>query len=221
MNRILVTGFEPFGAHHENVSATVTTRLQAPAGCELRSTVLPVSFDAVWHPVATALQEFQPDVVLALGLAEDRSVITPELVAINYMDARIPDNRGRQPKQVPILDDGPPAYFSTLPVHAMAENLCRAGHRASVSYSAGAFVCNYLMYRVLHYLAGAGPETAPGAPAAAASPLRIPCAGFVHLPGSAPAGDVDALIEATHVILGTVCGAGAPQKNPAQRSGVS
>ena len=220
MNRILITGFEPFGSLDENVSATIARRVEAPADCELRAVVLPVSFAAVWQPAVKAIQEFQPDVVLALGVAEDRSVITPELVAINHMDARIPDNQGWQPRQLQIADQGPAAYFSTLPVHAMVEQLCQAGHPAAVSYSAGAFVCNYLMYRTLHYLEEAGSVAAPGdeqggtaqtgptpgEPAPSASPPGIPRAGFVHLPGSAPASGAETLLEATYVMLDTVRG---------------
>jgi pyroglutamyl-peptidase len=222
MYRILVTGFEPFGSVQENVSEVVATRLAAPEGSELRTLVLPVSFGDAWRRLKSMISDFGPDCILALGLAEERRVITPELVAINFMDARIPDNRGRQPMQTRIHDDAPAAYFSTLPVHAMAADLTRAGHPASVSYSAGAFVCNYLMYELLHYVAGpqGAPSPAGAAPSrarvtspggasvpagwATTSPAGAPLAGFVHLPGQGSGANADSLIQASSVMLETI-----------------
>ena len=155
--------------------------------------VLPVAFQSSWKPLVEKIEEVRPDVVLALGLAEDRREVTPELVAINYMDARIPDNQGRQPSQTPIEAAGPAAYFSMLPVHRMTSGLRNAGFPAALSYSAGAFVCNYVMYRLLHHAATANPA------------MRC---GFMHLPGGgSPATRLSPqlLAEAVRVAVNVIC----------------
>ena len=122
---------------------------------------------AALAPVAEAIEREAPDAVLCLGQAGGRAAITPERVAINVDDARIPDNAGEQPVDRPTVPGGPAAYFATLPVKAMAEAIRAAGVAAEVSNTAGTFVCNHLMYAVLHLLA----ERYPG--------VR---AGFMHVP---------------------------------------
>lgn len=154
------------------VTSAVPRPVPEEAAHRITGLVLPVAFQSCWRPLVEKIEEVRPDAVLALGLAEDRREVTPELVAINYMEARIPDNDGRQPSQTPIEAAGPAAYFSTLPVHGMTERLTDAGFPASLSCSAGAFVCNYVMYRLLHYAATANPAANPA--------MRC---GFMHLPG--------------------------------------
>ena len=95
------------------------------------------------------MAEHKPDVVICVGQAGGRTAITPEKVAINLMDGRIPDNAGYQPVDVPIRADGPAAYFATLPVKAMVQRMQDAGIPAAVSYTAGTYVCNSLMYTLL------------------------------------------------------------------------
>ncbi|CAH0327446.1 Pyrrolidone-carboxylate peptidase [Microbacterium sp. Bi128] len=123
-------------------------------------------FDAADERLRALIATHQPDVVIAVGLAGGRATLTPERVAINLADARIADNAGAQPLDRPVVAGGPAAYFATLPVKAMAAALTDAGLPASVSHSAGTFVCNHVMYAALHATADA-PEVR---------------AGFVHVP---------------------------------------
>jgi pyroglutamyl-peptidase len=115
-----------------------------------------------------ALTRLQPTLVISLGLASGRSDITPERVAINIDDARIPDNAGKQPVDEAVVDKAPAAYFSTLPIKAMVRNLREAGIPAAVSNTAGTFVCNHVFYALMHRLAR---RAAPG--------VR---GGFIHIP---------------------------------------
>jgi len=187
--RVLLSGFEPFGLHSRNISQEVVEHLassgaaaagETPAApgtaapYELRGLVLPVTFESAWERLEAEIRGFEPELVIALGLAEDRRVITPEFVAINFVDARIADNEGAQPREEPIVPGAPQAYFSTLPAHRIARGLGGEGFPAEVSYSAGTYVCNYLMYRLLHALAQA--------PEGAETGRR---GGFIHLPGLA------------------------------------
>lgn len=99
------------------------------------------------------IEKEKPDAVLCIGQAGGRYDLTPERVAININDARIPDNEGNQPLDGPVFEDGDTAYFSTLPIKAMVKEIRAAGVPASISNSAGTFVCNHLMYGVLYTLA--------------------------------------------------------------------
>jgi len=112
--------------------------------------------------VTEAIDRQQPDAVLCIGQAGGRPDLTPERIAINIDDARIPDNEGRQLLDTPVVPGGPAAYFSTLPVKAMAAAIREAGLPASVSNTAGTFVCNHLMYGVLHHLAIHCPQVRGG-----------------------------------------------------------
>ena len=103
--------------------------------------------------IEAAIEAERPDMVLCVGQAGGRALITPEFVGINYANFRAPDNEGNQPIDVPIYEDGAPAYFSDLPIKAMVQHIREAGLPASVSNTAGTFVCNHLMYGVLYTLA--------------------------------------------------------------------
>ena len=103
--------------------------------------------------MSTAIDHINPDIVLCVGQAGGRAKITPEFVGINYRDARIPDNDGNQPHAQRIVEDGPDAYFATLPVRAMTEAMNKSGIPAALSYTAGTYVCNDVMYSMLHVLA--------------------------------------------------------------------
>ena len=132
------------------------------------------------------IDEEKPDVVICVGEAGGRKAVTPERVGINVMDARIPDNAGYQPVDVKIAPDGPDAYFSTLPIKEMVAAMNAAGFEAAVSNTAGTFVCNDLMYGVLHYLntgycAGDGCGSGAG--------KFRPIAGFIHVPADRPDAD--------------------------------
>lgn len=173
--RVLVTGFEAFAGAASNPSGEVVRRLVslpqdelAQAGISLSGAVLPVAFAASATALNEAIEAHRPDLVIGLGLAEGRSGITPERVAINLDDARIPDNDGAQPLDEPIEPGGPAARFSGLPVKAIVAALTEAGLRASVSLTAGSYVCNHVAY-----LLGGHAERRPG--------LR---AGFIHVPAT-------------------------------------
>ncbi len=149
--KVLITYFEPFGGHALNASAEAVKRLPATIGGQRIITVaIPTVFGKSIEVLRCAIDEHRPDVVICVGQAGSRSGITPERVAINLMDARMPDNAGNQPQDKPIEPDGPAAYFSTLPIRAMVEAMSSAGILASISNTAGTYVCNQLMYGLLH-----------------------------------------------------------------------
>lgn len=151
--KILLTAFEPFGG--ENINAALeAVRLVADnvGDAQITKLTVPTVFYKSIAVAAAAIEAERPDAVLCVGQAAGRCELTPERVAINLDDARIPDNEGNQPIDRPIFADGAPACFSTLPVKAMARSIRNAGIPASVSNTAGTFVCNHLMYGVLYTL---------------------------------------------------------------------
>ena len=152
MRPILVTGFEPFGGETVNPSAEVARALDGRTidGVLVHGLVLPCVFGASIEALRSALNRQRPQLVLALGLAAGREGFTPERVAINLDDARIADNALAQPIDEPVVAHGPAAYFTTLPIKAMVAALRAAGQPASVSHSAGTFVCNHLFYGLQH-----------------------------------------------------------------------
>ena len=167
----LITGFEPFGGQTVNPSWAVARALQGRTlgaverPVKVQALQLPCVFDLALQVLQQHLQSLQPVAVLALGQAEGRSDISVERVAINVNDARIPDNAGAQPVDTPVVNDGPAAYFSTLPIKRIVAGLRAAGLPASVSQTAGTYLCNHVFYGLLHALQG---RTVP--------------AGFIHLP---------------------------------------
>ncbi len=151
--KILVTCFEPFGADTVNASREAVVALpDSIAGADIVKAELPTVFGRSVDVLRQAIGEHQPDVVICVGQAGGRFGITPERVALNLMDAQVPDNSGFQPVDIPIEVDGPAAYFSTLPVKAIVAAIKEAGIPASVSNSAGTYVCNQLMYALLHMI---------------------------------------------------------------------
>jgi pyroglutamyl-peptidase len=152
---ILLTGFEPFGGEVVNPSWQVARALdgRTVGGVPVVACELPCVFGAALRVLDEALAAHAPVLVLALGQAAGRSAFTPERVAINVDDARIPDNAGAQPVDRPVVPGGPAAYFTTLPVKAMVAALRAAGLPAQVSQTAGTFVCNHVFYGLMHRLA--------------------------------------------------------------------
>ena len=165
--RILVTGFEPFGGQSLNPSWEVARALHGLQlqGAMVVAVQLPCVFAQALPALQNALAQHTPDIVLALGQAEGRCDLSVERIAINVMDARIPDNAGAQPIDVPVIAGGPASYFSTLPIKSLVAGLRASGFPASVSQTAGTFVCNQVFYALQHTLAGQGVHS-----------------GFVHLP---------------------------------------
>ena len=168
MQTVLVTGFEPFGGETLNPSWEVVKQLEGMTieNCRVVTRQLPCVFGESLTVLNAAINELQPSVILAIGQAGGRVDITVERVAINVDDARIPDNQGQQPVDVEIVPGGPAAWFSSLPIKAMVSALREAGVPASVSQTAGTFVCNHVMYGLLHKI-GAQAEVR---------------GGFIHIP---------------------------------------
>ena len=172
--RILVTGFEPFNGRDMNPSQLILEQLEAPEGVTLMKELLPVEFKASTEILKMRLKEHRTDVVISLGQAGNRPEISVERVAVNLDNCRssngqkiIADNAGDTPVDEPIVADGPQAYFSNLPVWEMVEAIQKAGVDVAVSYTAGTYVCNHVMYTVLHEVAINYPDTK---------------AGFIHVP---------------------------------------
>ncbi len=168
MVRLLVTGFEPFGGSHVNPSELLVRRLEQAglAGVELRVRVLPCRFTEAGRSICAEVDAWAPEAVVAFGQGGGASLAV-ERVGVNLEDARIPDNIGDQPADRPIAPGGPAAYFATLPVRSIVADLNADGVPARLSLSAGTFVCNHVLYTLLHHLDRRG--------------LTIP-AGFIHVP---------------------------------------
>lgn len=152
--KLLLTGFDPFGGEPIN-PAWEAVKLVADKidDVEVVKLEVPTVFYKSIDTVAAAIEKEKPDAVLCIGQAGGRYDLTPERVAININDARIPDNEGKQPLDGPVFEDGEPAYFATLPIKAMVSAIREAGVPASISNTAGTYVCNHLMYGVLYTLA--------------------------------------------------------------------
>ncbi len=152
--KALVTGFEPFGGEPINPALEALGRLPRRLGpLAIATRVLPAVFGKALDALEEAVRETEPDIVLCVGLAGGRAALSLERVAINIDDARIPDNKGRQPIDLPVVAGGPAAYFTNLPVKAAAAALRDAGLPAIVSNSAGTFVCNHVFYGLMHLAA--------------------------------------------------------------------
>ena len=149
--KILVTGFDPFGGEKVNPALEAVKSLPSEIhGAEIHWVEIPTVFYRSAEVLEAEIVRFQPDAVLCIGQAGGRASLTPERVAINQDDARIPDNQGNQPIDTPIRLDGQAAYFSTLPIKAMVQAIKEEGLPATVSNTAGTFVCNHLMYQALY-----------------------------------------------------------------------
>jgi pyroglutamyl-peptidase len=151
--KILVTGFDPFEDEPINPSWEAVRHLPDEiAGAQVIKIQIPTVFGKSAEVVHDAIVEYDPDVVVSVGQAGGRFAVSPERVAINVDDGRIPDNEGKQPIDTPIQGDGPAAYFSLLPVKAMVTAMREAGIPAVVSNTAGTYVCNHIMYQVLYMI---------------------------------------------------------------------
>lgn len=166
--KILLTAFTPFDGESINPALEAMKLLPDKIGqLEVLKLEVPTVFGKSARLVLETMEQEKPDYVLSIGQAGGRAEITPERIAINIDDAGIPDNEGNQPTDRPIYPDGENAYFSTLPVKAIVEAIKREGIPASISNSAGTYVCNHLMYSVLYSIKKN------------ALPIK---AGFIHVP---------------------------------------
>ncbi len=166
MKHLLITGFDPFGGGTVNPSWEAVSRLPDLIGnYRLTRLQIPTVFGTAADTVLAAAAADAPHVILCVGLATGRDAVTPERIAINMASAKKPDNAGNLPLEAPIVPGGPDGIFSTVPVAAMADAIAAAGLPGRVSNTAGTFVCNDTLYRLLHHYAG--------------SPTRV---GFIHVP---------------------------------------
>ena len=166
MKHLIITGFDPFGGETINPAWEAVRRLPDTLGdYRLTRLEIPTVFGQAAETVLAAAEADPADVILCGGQAGGRSAITPERIAINLADARIPDNEGNQPRQQPVIPGGPDGIFSTVPVFAMADAIHARGIPGAVSLSAGSFVCNDTLYRLLAHFAGTDTRT-----------------GFIHVP---------------------------------------
>jgi pyroglutamyl-peptidase len=190
----LVTGFDPFGGESSNASLEAVRRLPARIGAlEIVTAVLPTSYRRALPELEAAIARSGPQIVLCVGQAGDRAALCVERVAINLQDARIPDNDGAQPTDVPVVAGGPAAYLATLPVRAAVAALHAAELPAQLSMSAGTFVCNHVFYGLMHLAATRG---------------RAFRGGFLHVPclpqqaaGNAPALALDDVVRGIAIVL--------------------
>lgn len=166
--KLLISGFEPFGNEIINPSWEAVKRLPNSIGdCQIVKTCLPVTFFGAKQKIAEMIHGHRPDVVICVGQAGGRSAVNFERVALNIADSPKPDNEGFILTDERVVDNGPAAYFSTLPIKKMQKAVLEIGIPAEISNSAGTFVCNSVMYTVLHV---------------AATENRNIMAGFIHLP---------------------------------------
>ena len=192
--KILLSAFEPFGGERANASQEALKLIRAREGTELVKITVPTVFGLAGTTLLDALRKEKPDAVICLGQAGGRAAVTPERCAINVRDARIPDNAGHQPKDEPVIAGGPAAFFSTLPIKAMAAAARKAGFAAEISNSAGTFVCNDLMYTLLYTLEREFPAVRGGfihVPACACSDQSAP---VPIMPSSVAAAAIEAML---------------------------
>jgi pyroglutamyl-peptidase len=151
--KILITGFDPFGGEKINPSFEAVRKLEdVIAGAQVVKVEIPTVFNKSIMELEKAIIKENPDIVICVGQAGGRFDLTIERVSINVDDARIPDNEGNQPIDKSVFEGGENAYFSNLPIKAMVTEIRKAGIPASLSNSAGTFVCNHIMYGLLHLI---------------------------------------------------------------------
>ena len=193
----LLLGFEPFNGDDVNPSQQIVDALAGETVAEHRiaAFTLPTEFARAVAMTSELIAAHRPALVLAVGQAGGRDGISIERVAINVIDARVPDNAGDQPIDVPVIDGAPNAYFSTLPIKAMLRALQNARITAAISNTAGTFVCNQVFYALAHLVATRHPD------------MR---GGFVHVPflpeqarrhADAPSMELQTMIDATRMCL--------------------
>lgn len=166
--KVLITGFDPFGGESINPALEAVMKLpDTICGAEIIKIEIPTVFRKSLEKIEENIIKHNPDIVISVGQAGGRFGITPERIAINVDDARIPDNESKQPIDVPVFEDGENAYFTTLPIKAMIEEMKSENIPCSVSNTAGTFVCNHVMYGILYMAAKKYPNIK---------------GGFIHVP---------------------------------------
>lgn len=195
MKRILVTGFDPFGGQPVNPAREAVLRLpDTVGGYEITKLEIPTVFGLAAETVLQAAEELRPHAILCVGQAGGRSAVTPEVVAINLREATIPDNAGNIPVNTPVMENAPAAYFATLPVRDMVRAVRERGIPCALSYTAGTFVCNDLLYTLLHHYRD--------------TEVKV---GFVHIPylpeqagEGVPSMELSTVVEALTAMIGAI-----------------
>ena len=193
--KVLITGFDPFGGESINPAWEAVKLLPDEiAGAQIVKLQIPTVVNKSIQKIYDSICAEKPDIVLSIGQAGGRFAVTPERVAINITDARIPDNEGNQPIDVPIFEDGDAAYFRNLPVKAMVQAIKDAGYPSVLSNTAGTYICNHVMYGILYYIKKEFPNIRGGfihVPYAASQVVNKPATPSMSL------ADIAASIEAT------------------------
>ncbi|MCY7825097.1 pyroglutamyl-peptidase I [Bacillus spizizenii] len=207
--KVLITGFDPFDNETVNPSWEAAKQLNGLETDEAIITAeqIPTVFRTALDTLRQAIQKHQPDIVICVGQAGGRMQITPERVAINLADARIPDNEGHQPIDEEISPRGPAAYWTGLPVKRMTAKMKENGIPAAVSYTAGTFVCNYLFYGLMDHISRTS------------SHIR---GGFIHIPfipeqtidKTAPSLSLDTIVRALRIAAVTAAQYDEDLKSP-------
>ena len=152
MKKLLITGFDPFGGATVNPAWEAVQRLPEQIGeFTLEKMQIPTAFGEAAGIVIAKAEAYSPDAVICVGQAGGRSAVTPERIGVNMRSASIPDNRGVQPLEQPVVPGGPDGIFSPLPVYDMAKAIREQGLPGQVSNTAGTFVCNDVLYTLLHH----------------------------------------------------------------------
>lgn len=197
MKKLLLTGFEPFLDFPVNPSEQIIRSLDGKiiGGYQVVGKVLPVEFAKSGPEIIRYFEEVQPDAVISLGLAGGRNCITIERVAVNCIDGEA-DNSGVRYQDAPIIKEGPAAYFSTLPIRKFIESLRTEGYPAEISNTAGLYLCNNVMYHMLHTIS--------------LQNSSIP-SGFIHIPAthelavkfkrSIPSWELQTLVKAIEICI--------------------
>ena len=195
MKKLLVTGFDPFGGQPVNPAREAVMRLpDTVGGYEIIKLEIPTVFGLAAETVLKVADELRPHAILCVGQAGGRGAVTPEVVGINLREATIPDNAGNMPVNTPVIENAPAAYFATLPVRDMVQAVKVRGIPCALSYTAGAFVCNDLLYTLLHHYRD--------------TDVKV---GFVHIPflpeqagEGVPSMELDTVVEALTAMIGAM-----------------
>ncbi|HHY16870.1 MAG TPA: pyroglutamyl-peptidase I [Firmicutes bacterium] len=199
MKNILVTGFDPFGGERVNPASRAVSRLTGMEtnGYQIVTREIPTVFGKSGQVVQQAIQDLNPSVVINVGQAGGTHAIRVERLAVNMDDARIPDNENNQPEDSPIVIDGPVAYWSTIPVRRIVEELQQNGIPAFISYTAGTYVCNHVFYSTRHFVESNR------------LPIKV---GFIHVPylpeqvinkPPLPSMSEDTIVRALEIVIST------------------
>lgn len=191
MRTLLITGFEPFGGQRINPSWEAVKLLPDTVGCwQLKKLRIPVEYGKAARLVLDAADALQPEAIIAVGQAGGRTAVTPEVIGINLREAAAPDNADLLCQGEKIIPEGPDGIFSTLPIREMVRAIGEKGIPARLSYSAGAYVCNDVLYTLLNHYAGTS--------------LR---AGFIHVPYIPGQGEPNMALENIAAALTAAIGA--------------